>query len=73
MHLRLTYGCRERHTSIARVPQWVVGEDVARSIVRRLLRDDYPTPLPINIVHPPTRMLSSRARCFIDYLLGLLG
>jgi DNA-binding transcriptional LysR family regulator len=41
--------------------------------VRKLLPDDYPTPLPINIVYPQTRVLSSRARCFIEFVLQELG
>jgi hypothetical protein len=40
--------------------------------VRRLLPEDYPTPLPINIVYPQTRALSSRARCLIEFLLDEL-
>ena len=58
---------------IARVPQWVIGDGLARGVVRRLLPDDYPTPLPINVVYPQTRLLSSRARCFIEFLLGEIG
>lgn len=58
---------------IARVPHWVVGDGLERGIVRRLLPDDYPTPLPINIVYPQTRLLSSRARSFIEFLLGEIG
>ena len=40
--------------------------------MRRLLPDDYPTPLPISIVYPQARVLSSRARCFIEFLLAEL-
>ena len=54
---------------IAKIPAWIVGDDVARKKVRVLLPDYYPMPLPINIVYPQTRVLSHRARCFIDYLL----
>lgn len=63
-----------RHdVGIARVPLWVVGDGIERGEVRRLLPDDYPTPLPVNIVYPQTRLLSSRARCFIEFLHGALG
>jgi DNA-binding transcriptional LysR family regulator len=67
------YGAVLQHVGVARVPAWVVGHDIARGRVRRLLPDDYPTPLPINIVYPQTRALSPRARCLIDFLLGELS
>lgn len=58
---------------IAKVPAWIVGNDVARKKVRVLLPDYYPMPMPINIVYPQTRVLSVRARCFIDFLLAEFG
>jgi DNA-binding transcriptional LysR family regulator len=61
------------HVGIARVPAWVTGTDIQRGKVRTLLPDDYPTPLPINIVYPQTRVLSLRARHFIDFLLAELS
>lgn len=67
------YGAVLAHVGIARVPAWVVGTDVARGKVRTLLPDDYPTPLPISVVYPQTRVLSLRARHFIDFLLAELG
>lgn len=66
------YGAVLHGVGIARVPHWLVGDDIARGVVSRLLPDDYATPLPINIVYPQTRVLSSRARCFIDFLHGAL-
>lgn len=66
------YGAVLNHVGIARVPAWVVGDHIARGRVRQLLPDDYPTPLPINIVYPQTRVLSLRARCFIEFLLAEL-
>jgi len=67
------YGAVLSHIGIARVPHWVVGDDIERGRVRRLLPDDYPTPLPIHIVYPQTRLLSARARCFIEFLLDELA
>jgi DNA-binding transcriptional LysR family regulator len=55
---------------IAKVPAWIVEPPVARRKLRVLLPDYYPMPLPINIVYPQTRVLSVRARCFIDFLLA---
>jgi DNA-binding transcriptional LysR family regulator len=63
------YGAVLDHVGIARVPHWVVGADLERGRVRKLLPDDYPTPLPISIVYPQTRVLSPRARCFIEFVL----
>jgi DNA-binding transcriptional LysR family regulator len=67
------YGAVLGHIGIARVPHWVVGDDIESGRVRRLLPDDYPTPLPIHIVYPQTRLLSARARCFIEFLLDALA
>lgn len=58
---------------IARAPAWAVAEPLAAGRLRRLLSDDYPTPLPVNIVYPQARVLSSRARRFIEFLLAELG
>jgi DNA-binding transcriptional LysR family regulator len=55
---------------IAKVPTWVVRNDVGEGKVRALLADFYPMPMPINIIYPQTRVLSLRARCFIDLLLA---
>lgn len=66
------YGAVLEHVGIARVPAWVLGKDLARGRVRALLPDDYPIPLPINVVYPQTRALSLRARAFIDFLLAEL-
>lgn len=57
---------------IAKVPAWTVGNDVARKKVRVILPAYYPTPMPINIIYPQTRVLSLRARCFIDFLLAAM-
>lgn len=67
------YTAAQHHIGVARVPAWVAGDDIQLGRMRSLLRDDYPTPLPINIVYPQTRVLSSRARLFIDFLLAELG
>ena len=67
------YAAALDHVGIARVPAWVIGDDVARGRIRLLLPDDYPLPLPISIVHPQTRMLSSRARAFVAFLLEQCG
>lgn len=58
------------HVGIAKVPAWVLRDDVAQGRVRVLLEDYYPMPMPINVVYPQTRVLSLRARCFIDHLFA---
>jgi len=63
------YGAVLHHVGIARVPAWVAQDDLRAGKVRALLPDDYPIPLPINIIYPQTRVLSLRARHFIDFLL----
>lgn len=60
------------HFGIALVPDWLVGEDAAKGIVRLLLPDYYPTPQPVSIVYPQTRFLSLRARSFIDFISAQL-
>ncbi|WP_439586305.1 LysR family transcriptional regulator [Hydrogenophaga sp.] len=65
------YDAARAHLGIARVPSWVVGDDLRQGRVKSLLPDDWPTSLPIHIVYPQTRVLSSRARAFIDFLLEI--
>jgi DNA-binding transcriptional LysR family regulator len=67
------YGAVLAGVGIARVPAWVLGQDLARGRVRQLLEGYYPTPLPVHVVYPHTRVLSSRARSFVDFLLAEIG
>lgn len=55
---------------IARLPGWVVEAGLASGAVRALLPDFYPLPLPVNFVYPQTRVLSARARAFIDFVVA---
>lgn len=57
---------------IARIPVWMLGDDVAQGRVRVLLPDDFLVPMPINIIYLQTRVLSLRARHLIDFLLDEL-
>jgi DNA-binding transcriptional LysR family regulator len=57
---------------IARVPDWVVGTDLARGRVVSLLQDYNPASLPINFIYPQSRVPSIRVRSFIDFTLGEL-
>lgn len=58
---------------IARLPSWVVAQGLAAGDVKALLPDHYPLPMPINFVYPHTRMLSARARAFIEFVATRIG
>lgn len=58
---------------IAKLPDWIVERDLASGTLRPLLQDFYPLPLPIHVVYPQTRVLSARARAFIDHLVARLS
>lgn len=58
---------------IAMVPGWLTCNDLAAGRVRLLLDEYYPAPMSVHIVYPQTRVLSLRARAFIDHLVDMLG
>lgn len=58
---------------IARLPGWIVEPGLASGAVRALLPDHYPLPMPVNFVYPQTRVLSARARAFIDFVVARVG
>lgn len=58
------------HVGIAKLPGWVVEAGLASGAVKALLPEFYPLPMPVNFVYPQTRMLSARARAFIDFVVG---
>jgi DNA-binding transcriptional LysR family regulator len=64
------YAAAAAGVGIARVPSWVVGNDIARGRVRALLTDYTAAPLPINFIYPHSRVPSKRARSFIDFVLA---
>lgn len=55
---------------IAKLPGWIVEPGLASGAVRSLLPDHYPLPMPVNFVYPQTRVLSARARAFIDFVVA---
>ena len=55
---------------IAKLPGWIVEQDLADGTLRALLPDHYPLPMPVNFVYPQTRVLSARARAFIDFVVA---
>ena len=48
------------------------GTPVNAGKVKRLLSDFEPAPLPIHIVYPHARLLSSNVRAFVDMAVGRL-
>jgi DNA-binding transcriptional LysR family regulator len=58
---------------IAKLPGWIVEQGLANGAVRALLPDYYPLPMPVNFVYPQTRVLSARARAFIDFIVARVG
>jgi DNA-binding transcriptional LysR family regulator len=54
---------------IAKLPRWIVDAGLASGAVRALLPEFYPLPMPVNFVYPQTRVLSARARAFIDFVV----
>ena len=61
------------HVGIAKLPGWIVEPGLATGAVRALLPDHYPLPMPVNFVYPQTRVLSARARAFIDFVVARVG
>lgn len=55
---------------IAKLPHWIVETGLASGAVKALLTDHYPLPMPVNFVYPQTRVLSARARAFIDFVVA---
>jgi len=54
---------------IAVVPTWVFRGEVEEGSLIRILDEFEPAPLPIHVVYPSRRMVTPRARAFIDYLI----
>lgn len=57
------------HAGIAKLPGWIVENGLASGAVKALLPEHYPLPMPVNFVYPHTRVLSARARAFIDFVV----
>jgi DNA-binding transcriptional LysR family regulator len=53
---------------IAVLPVWLFKDEVDRGLVRLILEQFEPTPLPIHAVYPSRRLLSAKVRAMIDFL-----
>lgn len=54
---------------IALLPIFIVGPDLQRGALRRILADYAPPPASLYAIYPPTRHLSIKIRLFIDFLV----
>jgi DNA-binding transcriptional LysR family regulator len=54
---------------IARVPMWMVGEQIASGRMRRILPEWRIPPRPIFAVYPSRRLLAARTRAVLDFLI----
>jgi len=52
---------------IARVPRWLVGDQLADGSLIEVLQEFQPGPTNIHVVYSPGRHLPSKFRCFMDY------
>ena len=55
------------------LPDFILGEDLARGRLRRLLADWRAPDIPIHAVFPPQRHAFARLRVFVDFLVERLG
>ena len=56
---------------IAKLPSYIVADDLRSGILRPVLGEFIDPPEPIRIVYPSKRHMSPKIRCFIDELVGL--
>ena len=54
---------------IVRVPSWQVEADIAAGALQRLLRDYERPPVPLHLLHGPSRLSQPKCRVFVDYLV----
>lgn len=58
---------------IARLPTFIVGEDLAAKRLRLVLPDNRPEDLTIHALYAPNRYLAAKTRVFIDFLVDRFG
>jgi LysR family transcriptional regulator, regulator for bpeEF and oprC len=58
---------------IMRVPLFMVAEHLASGALRPVLQDWSSEPIPLYVVYPPNRHLSTRLRIFVDWVAELIG
>src|SRR6267378_5989383 len=63
----------EAGLGIAQIPAFVLKEAMERGSLELVLGDWFPEPVPLNIVYPENRHLSSKIRVFVDWIADLFG
>lgn len=58
---------------IARLPTFIIGDDLRAGTLHSLLCDFQPNPLALHAVYPHARHLSPTVRAFVDFLAGKFG
>jgi LysR family transcriptional regulator for bpeEF and oprC len=63
----------EAGLGIAQIPAFVLKEAMERGSLELVLGDWFPEPVPLNIVYPENRHLSSKIRVFVDWIADLFS
>lgn len=63
----------EAGLGIAQIPAFVLKEAMERASLELVLGDWFPEPVPLNIVYPENRHLSSKIRVFVDWTADLFS
>ena len=58
---------------ILRLPHFMVAEHLASGALRPVLRDWSSEAVPLHVVYPPNRHLSTKLRIFVDWVAELIG
>lgn len=58
---------------IARLPTFIVGDDLSRQRLKIVLPDNRPEDLTIHALYAPNRYLAAKTRVFIDFLVARFG
>jgi LysR family transcriptional regulator, regulator for bpeEF and oprC len=63
----------EAGLGIAQIPAFVLKEAMERGSLELVLGDWFPEPVPLNVVYPQNRHLSSKLRVFVDWIADLFS
>lgn len=63
----------EAGLGIAQIPAFVLKEAMEKGSLELVLGDWFPEPLPLNVVYPQNRHLSSKIRVFVDWIAALFA
>ena len=69
-----TSAAAARHgLGLVQAPRYRFDDDLASGALVEVLADFPPAPMPISVLHPSSRQLSSRVRVFVDWLVETIG